>query len=664
MSARAFDRRPAVAISLSRALALLVGLLLALVPVAGDAGDAAFGSTAAGTVSADSGSSAVTVVERVVALAEHQAADLDPFTRSWSWRATSLRGAAAHGASAGHASRAAVSCRAAQRAVKRARSARAKAQSKLRRSESPAARRKARERIDKAEKRLATAVKRRASACATPTPPVAAPPGHPAAPSPPPSGPPPGSSSGPPAEPPNGAPSATAQSVATNEDTAALITLAGTDPDGDPLGFKLASLPGHGTLFHGDSTAPADRIISATMTLSGSQVTYLPDAGYHGPDAFQFRVNDGTVDSAAATVSLIVHPVGDPADPQALANQVLALPQRVPGEIDLFTSVFLPSESEGLYPAGTAMAPVDGTPPSEAEVRPQLAAYLNRWFDGDSARVGEALALFDSDDVKALLADPTHRAAFAAMRGTLLEPTIDPLLTSGRFAEVRWGGLPNSVIAAVSGDPVRVAFNRRHSGDRFEYLIGVMGHEILHGVRARSGGSTRAEEVILNGLTAMTHMQVLSKSPELAYRSTELTRSLNDYALLFTNSREAGSPNSELYAPSGLGVAPGSPHDTTDFWSLPFIGAHGTSPGSEPLRTILQSVLAPGAPVPAMPDYSQASAELFEHLNDDWLSDVQRAQISVLLQLVTVEEIVQATGLGEQEIIDMLGLQPYLDAIP
>lgn len=35
-----------------------------------------------------------------------------------------------------------------------------------------------------------------------------------------------------------------------------------------------------------------------------------------------------------------------------------------------------------------------------------------------------------------------------------------------------------------------------------------------------------------------------------------------------------------------------------------------------------------------------------------------------LLQLVTVDEVAQATGLGQQQVIDQLGLQPYLDAIP
>src|SRR5437588_10259715 len=43
-------------------------------------------------------------------------------------------------------------------------------------------------------------------------------------------------------------------------------------------------------------------------TLSGVEpnVTYTSAAGYFGPDSFTFKANDGTVDSAAATVSLTV----------------------------------------------------------------------------------------------------------------------------------------------------------------------------------------------------------------------------------------------------------------------------------------------------------------------------------------------------------------------
>jgi hypothetical protein len=45
------------------------------------------------------------------------------------------------------------------------------------------------------------------------------------------------------------------------------------------------------------------------------------------------------------------------------------------------------------------------------------------------------------------------------------------------------------------------------------------------------------------------------------------------------------------------------------------------------------------------------------------MSDKNRVQISVLLQLVTPAEIAETTGLSEQEVIDRLELQPYLDAI-
>ena len=89
-------------------------------------------------------------------------------------------------------------------------------------------------------------------------------------------------------------PVATAQSVITAEDTPAEIILTGTDIDGDPLTFAIVTPPAHGTL-----------------TGSGAVRTYTPAADYHGPDSFTFKVNDGTLDSVPATVSLNITPVND-----------------------------------------------------------------------------------------------------------------------------------------------------------------------------------------------------------------------------------------------------------------------------------------------------------------------------------------------------------------
>jgi large repetitive protein len=112
----------------------------------------------------------------------------------------------------------------------------------------------------------------------------------------------------------NHPPVANAQSVSLNEDTTTLITLTGSDPDGQPITFKVTSLPTNGDLFKGNSTAAADKITSASLplTLAGAQVTYKPNANYFGSDSFQFKTNDGFTDStAAAAVSITVVGVND-----------------------------------------------------------------------------------------------------------------------------------------------------------------------------------------------------------------------------------------------------------------------------------------------------------------------------------------------------------------
>jgi large repetitive protein len=92
----------------------------------------------------------------------------------------------------------------------------------------------------------------------------------------------------------NDAPVANNQSRTLNEDGTRAITLTGSDVDGNPLTFSIVTPPSHGTL---TGIAPS--------------VTYVPAANYNGPDSFTFKVNDGSLDSNIATVSLTVNPVND-----------------------------------------------------------------------------------------------------------------------------------------------------------------------------------------------------------------------------------------------------------------------------------------------------------------------------------------------------------------
>lgn len=92
----------------------------------------------------------------------------------------------------------------------------------------------------------------------------------------------------------NDVPVADGQAITTNEDTAANITLTGSDIEGDALTYEIVNGPDHGTL-----------------SVDGANVTYTPELNYNGPDSFTFKDNDGSASSNTATVSITVKPVND-----------------------------------------------------------------------------------------------------------------------------------------------------------------------------------------------------------------------------------------------------------------------------------------------------------------------------------------------------------------
>ena len=75
-----------------------------------------------------------------------------------------------------------------------------------------------------------------------------------------------------------------------------------TDADGDTLTAAKVTDPAHGTV---------------TVNANGS-ISYVPAAGYFGPDSFTYRANDGALDSNTVTVSLTVSPTN--AAPVAVAD--------------------------------------------------------------------------------------------------------------------------------------------------------------------------------------------------------------------------------------------------------------------------------------------------------------------------------------------------------
>jgi hypothetical protein len=135
-------------------------------------------------------------------------------------------------------------------------------------------------------------------------------------------------------------PVANFQSVSTAEDTAKAITLTGTDAEGSLLTYSVVAGPLHGVL---TGTAP--------------DLTYTPASNYYGSDSFSFKVNDGTDDSAPATVSITVTPVNDA--PVITGQSALSTPEDT--ALTILLSNLTVTDVDNTYPTGFTLTVLAGT---------------------------------------------------------------------------------------------------------------------------------------------------------------------------------------------------------------------------------------------------------------------------------------------------------------
>lgn len=96
--------------------------------------------------------------------------------------------------------------------------------------------------------------------------------------------------------------------VVTPENTPVNITLTGSDQDSDTISFAVLTIPANGTL---SGSAP--------------NLIYTPNNNFNGIDSFTFKVNDGKVDSTAATVEVQVTDVCSPPTLTVPADQTINL---------------------------------------------------------------------------------------------------------------------------------------------------------------------------------------------------------------------------------------------------------------------------------------------------------------------------------------------------
>ncbi|WP_377136992.1 Ig-like domain-containing protein [Rubritalea spongiae] len=107
-----------------------------------------------------------------------------------------------------------------------------------------------------------------------------------------------------------GAPVAYSSSTVVNERNTVAIPLTGLDSEGDALIARIISQPANGNI----------------VSISDNVVIYEPNWGYYGADSFTFKLNDGLLDSATATISIRVNavPVAVSYDDETLKDEPVA----------------------------------------------------------------------------------------------------------------------------------------------------------------------------------------------------------------------------------------------------------------------------------------------------------------------------------------------------
>ncbi|WP_257385095.1 tandem-95 repeat protein [Tahibacter caeni] len=98
----------------------------------------------------------------------------------------------------------------------------------------------------------------------------------------------------------NNPPTVNPANATTLEDQPVVIALSGTDPEGAPITFSVATPPTKGTTSNLTSTG--------TNT---ADITYTPNANANGPDGFSVTASDGQGSSVPAAVTIAITPVND-----------------------------------------------------------------------------------------------------------------------------------------------------------------------------------------------------------------------------------------------------------------------------------------------------------------------------------------------------------------
>jgi Bacterial Ig domain len=364
----------------------------------------------------------------------------------------------------------------------------------------------------------------------------------------------------------NDAPVVGNQSVTTDEDTAIEVTLSASDAEGDAVGYIIVSAPRHGTL-----------------SGSGVNLIYTPEADYRGPDSFTFKASDGLADSVPATVSIMVDTVNDAPTVSNLQGDVAA------NEGDVKTYTFDIADVD----SGTFSASVDcgGVGKGElvagsAQISGTNGAFKCKFLDGlisptpinISVRVsdGDKLSNVESKSVSVGNVAPAPTGVSSSSQNALAG-TLNPVTFTGTATDVspidlttgfswRWGidGGAFGPFGAVGANTFTVGGvnNQLYFSTCGTHTVEAQAGDKDGGVSAESSQSTQSVSVydgafsppLVDGTTNMVQKgQVIPVEISVGCGTTNLTNLTPHIQLLSGNvSPETESGRTTVTTPSVL----------------------------------------------------------------------------------------------------------------
>lgn len=195
-------------------------------------------------------------------------------------------------------------------------------------------------------------------------------------------------------------PTALPQSISVWRNRAADLTLAGTDPENDPLTYQIVTPPVNGAL---SGTPP--------------NVTYTPNNNFSGADNFTFRVNDGSLWSSPAVVSITV------ADPSLLIASNAVWRYNDLG-VDLGTGWRATNYNDGSWGSGPARLGFGDNEVTELNGQPVITYYFRHTFVTPADyTVTNSTVSFQRDDGIVVYLNGTEVARDNMPLGTILYST-------------------------------------------------------------------------------------------------------------------------------------------------------------------------------------------------------------------------------------------------